>query len=180
MLPSYSVCLEYGISLPHLQSGISINNRVLSQHKVQFVIFGTPQQGETLSLYSSYIAALYHTAPQLTQQEQYEQPYWDYLQQPLQPLMDNLESSTYETFERDTPKYAMYEEAIFQALNDFKASGRRDIVVMVVGAGRGPIVDAAIRAERRYAYSMMLSCLNISYCWACQQEQSPNPFICSR
>ena len=33
----------------------------------------------------------------------------DYLQVPLQPLGDNLESQTYETFERDPVKYARYE-----------------------------------------------------------------------
>jgi hypothetical protein len=33
----------------------------------------------------------------------------DYLQAPLQPLMDNLESATYETFEKDASKYICYE-----------------------------------------------------------------------
>ena len=40
------------------------------------------------------------------------------LQVPLQPLQDNLELQTYETFERDTPKYAAYEEAVHAALLD--------------------------------------------------------------
>lgn len=44
--------------------------------------------------------------------------YWDWLQAPLQPLMDDLQSSTYEVFERDPVKYRNYEEATFQALND--------------------------------------------------------------
>lgn len=40
----------------------------------------------------------------------------DYLQAPLQPLMDNLESQTYEAFEKDPVKYAQYEKAIVKAL----------------------------------------------------------------
>lgn len=30
----------------------------------------------------------------LSEQDQFESPYYDYLQAPLQPLMDNLESQT--------------------------------------------------------------------------------------
>lgn len=40
------------------------------------------------------------------------------VQAPLQPLQDNLESQTYETFERDTNKYLAYEEAVLAALLD--------------------------------------------------------------
>lgn len=35
---------------------------------------------------------------------------------------DNLESATYEVFEKDTTKYVQYEEAVFRALCDRKAS----------------------------------------------------------
>lgn len=44
--------------------------------------------------------------------------YEDFLQCPLQPLMDNLESQTYEVFEKDPVKYSEYERAITQALID--------------------------------------------------------------
>jgi len=37
--------------------------------------------------------------------EQFSKGYEDYLQTPLQPLMDNLESQTYEVFEKDPVKY---------------------------------------------------------------------------
>jgi type II protein arginine methyltransferase len=47
-----------------------------------------------------------------------EAPYLDYLQSPLQPLMDNLESQTYEAFEKDPVKYKQYELAITAALLD--------------------------------------------------------------
>ena len=35
-----------------------------------------------------------------------------------QPLMDNLESHTYEVFEKDPVKYSEYQKAIFYALRD--------------------------------------------------------------
>ena len=95
--------------------------------------------------------------------------YKDRLQYPLQPLMDNLEAQTYETFERDTIKYTQYEQAIVSALHAIKL--RRDalsdlsadrsslamsteevgesdqtVVITVVGAGRGPLVASALAA----------------------------------
>lgn len=69
--------------------------------------------------------------------------YEDYLQAPLQPLMDNLDSGTYEVFERDPVKYDQYEKAIEAALRD-RPPGR--VVMMVVGAGRGPLVTRCLRA----------------------------------
>ena len=71
-------------------------------------------------------------------------------QAPLQPLQDNLENSTYETFERDSIKYTKYEEAIRQALCDM-ASAIEVVVIMVVGAGRGPLVRASLQVGRAEA-----------------------------
>lgn len=34
--------------------------------------------------------------------------------------MDDLESGIYEVFEKDTPKYDAYEEAMYHALVDFR------------------------------------------------------------
>lgn len=48
----------------------------------------------------------------------YARGYEDYLQCPLQPLMDNLESQTYEVFEKDPVKYNEYQRAIYTALLD--------------------------------------------------------------
>ncbi|ADV21175.1 protein arginine N-methyltransferase 5 [Cryptococcus gattii E566] len=72
------------------------------------------------------------------------QDYSDYLQAPLQPLMDDLGSMTYNIFENDPVKYAQYETAITQALLDLPANKKH--VMTVVGAGRGPLVDCALRA----------------------------------
>lgn len=41
------------------------------------------------------------------------------MQSPLQPLTDNLESITYEVFEKDPIKYDWYERAVALALKYF-------------------------------------------------------------
>ncbi|KAI8831099.1 protein arginine N-methyltransferase [Chytridium lagenaria] len=58
--------------------------------------------------------------------------------------MDNLESATYEVFEKDPIKYMEYERAVALALAD---SPKQLNIVMVVGAGRGPLVDCVLRAS---------------------------------
>ncbi|EPS73385.1 hypothetical protein M569_01367, partial [Genlisea aurea] len=75
--------------------------------------------------------------------------YRDFLQAPLQPLMDNLEAQTYETFEKDTVKYIQYQRAVAKALVDRvpdENASTLTTVLMVVGAGRGPLVRASIQA----------------------------------
>lgn len=47
-----------------------------------------------------------------------EVQYRNYLQSPLQPLADNLEAATYETFENDSIKYELYEQACAKAFRD--------------------------------------------------------------
>lgn len=54
--------------------------------------------------------------------ERYARGYEDYLQSPLQPLMDNLESQTYEVFEKDPVKYTQYQTAIYQAISMIAAT----------------------------------------------------------
>lgn len=77
-----------------------------------------------------------------------EEAYLDHLQRPLQPLGDHLEFSTYETFEKDPVKYAEYQNAIFMALNDHVSISSKSItvVILVAGAGRGPLVKCALDA----------------------------------
>merc|ERR1719230_1100292 len=85
--------------------------------KVQVIIAGLPEgegaDSETFK-YVNYVARLYQSRAPLTAAEQFELPYHDYLQAPLQPLQDDLESQTYETFEKDPVKYVRYEDAIFR------------------------------------------------------------------
>lgn len=52
--------------------------------------------------------------------EDYYRGYEDFLQIPLQPLMDNLDQYTYEIFEKDPIKYIEYRRAIKLALLDKK------------------------------------------------------------
>ncbi|GMH75084.1 hypothetical protein TrST_g5002 [Triparma strigata] len=86
-----------------------------------------------------------------------ESSYLDYLQAPLQPLADNLEFGTYETFERDPVKYRNYESAVLLAIRDGVNlqkwggnTGNNVVNLMVVGAGRGPLVRASLNAVKRY------------------------------
>ncbi|KAL5676318.1 hypothetical protein ACJX0J_012449, partial [Zea mays] len=58
------------------------------------------------------------------------------------PLMDNLEVQTYEIFEKDVVKYTQYRRAVAKALVDRVADdavSTTRTVLMVVGAGRGPL-----------------------------------------
>lgn len=75
--------------------------------------------------------------------------YGDFLQAPLQPLMDDLGSATYDVFERDPVKYRQYEEAIYLAILDKAAEGNDDLVIVIAGAGRGPLVACTLRALAR-------------------------------
>lgn len=68
--------------------------------------------------YLLYAKHLVKMRPKPSSIEAYSEGYNDLLQLPLQPLADNLESLTYEVFERDPVKYAQYEKAIFKALQD--------------------------------------------------------------
>jgi len=105
--------------------------------------------------------------------ERFGAGYQDYLQSPLQPLTDNLESITYEVFEKDPVKYEWYERAIAQALRDWVAQGKYAsgpggrIVVAVVGAGRGPLVTRALAASKKTGIAIDM--------WAV--EKNPNAFV---
>ena len=66
--------------------------------------------------------------------------------------MDNLESGTYEVFEKDPVKYQEYQNAIYLALIDKipqEEIKTKTVLVMVLGAGRGPLVRAALKAAQR-------------------------------
>lgn len=118
----------------------------LMAYKAQFVIRGKSRHADGLETYVRYMRYLNsEKRPKPTQQDEFESPYYDYLQMPLQPLMDNLESQTYETFEKDPIKYRNYEWAVRDALR--KTPQEKTTVIMVVGAGRGPLVQASLRAS---------------------------------
>uniref|UniRef100_A0A5B6ZHV2 Protein arginine N-methyltransferase n=1 Tax=Davidia involucrata TaxID=16924 RepID=A0A5B6ZHV2_DAVIN len=106
-------------------------------------------QKHPLRSYLDYVGYLYQRMEPLPEQERFELTYRDYLQSPLQPLMDNLEAQTYETFEKDAVKYIQYQRAICKALLDRIPDEKASLittVLMVVGAGRGPLVRASLQA----------------------------------
>jgi len=64
----------------------------------------------TLTSYGEYVSYLNRNLPEMTEVERTSIGYQDYMQSPLQPLMDNLENHTYEVFEKDPVKYQQYEK----------------------------------------------------------------------
>jgi hypothetical protein len=66
--------------------------------------------------YLRYIKHLFSIRP-IECEAEAEIPYRDLLQSPLQPLMDNLESQIYETFEKDPIKYVQYEQVSLSLFN---------------------------------------------------------------
>ena len=102
-----------------------------------------------MKFYQQYLDHLYQQIPIGDPLQQFARGYEDYLQCPLQPLMDNLESQTYEVFEKDPVKYSEYGAAMRAALVDLVPEAEldtRELVLIVVGAGRGPLVRAALQA----------------------------------
>ncbi|XP_069735292.1 protein arginine N-methyltransferase 5 isoform X2 [Phaenicophaeus curvirostris] len=120
---------------------------------VQVVLWGAPRHGsKPLSAYLQYLEHLGQHRPPPSAYELFARGYEDYLQSPLQPLMDNLESQTYEVFEKDPVKYSQYQQAIYQCLLDRVPEEEKETnvqVVLVLGAGRGPLVNATLRAARQ-------------------------------
>ncbi|XP_053909113.1 LOW QUALITY PROTEIN: protein arginine N-methyltransferase 5 [Cuculus canorus] len=120
---------------------------------VQVVLWGAPRHGaKPLSGTCSTWSTLGQHRPPPSAYELFARGYEDYLQSPLQPLMDNLESQTYEVFEKDPVKYSQYQQAIYQCLLDRVPEDEKESnvqVVLVLGAGRGPLVNATLRAARQ-------------------------------
>lgn len=75
----------------------------------------------------------------------------DSLRYPLQPLNNNLDTFTYEQFETDPKKYKYYQRAIEEAIIDKIPESEMEtkrLVLIVLGAGRGPLVRASINASK--------------------------------
>jgi protein arginine N-methyltransferase 5 len=106
-----------------------------------------PPKPKDLTPFLSYIRHLQRTQPPRPIIDRFAAGYQDFLQSPLQPLTDNLESITYEVFEKDPIKYEWYERAVAAALLDLRKKLQREIVVAVVGSGRGPLVTRCLKAS---------------------------------
>lgn len=77
----------------------------------------------------------------------YSYGYEDLLQVPLQPLINDLDNNIYAVFEQDPIKYQQYEIAITKALIDKSKESDGVLTICVVGAGRGPLVNASLKAS---------------------------------
>ncbi|KAG0363712.1 hypothetical protein BG005_008082 [Podila minutissima] len=122
------------------------------------------------SPHADYVRYLHRTQETPGVIDQFAVGYQDFLQAPLQPLQDNLESNTYETFEKDPIKYQQYELAVERALLDrpIPTNGEPDItVIMVVGAGRGPLVNCSLRAAEKAGRNVRVYAV----------EKNPNAFV---
>ncbi|KAI4232680.1 MAG: hypothetical protein LQ352_008310, partial [Teloschistes flavicans] len=124
----------------------------------------------------AYILDLLSRQPPVSAFETFSSFFQDYLQGPLQPLAHNLESLTYEVFEKDAIKYDLYESAICKALVDRlekvvggskPSSTENKFVVCVAGAGRGPLVTRALKAAKDAGVAIDL--------WAV--EKNPNAYV---
>lgn len=149
---STSLFLENAKGYPVLPKRYQVFlNPFLKQTKIHILFCGRSRHGSKLfEPYKQYIQYLQNNIQEsMTEADRFIFHYQDTLQNPLQPLMDNLESQTYETFEKDPIKYEKYEEAIYQALCYKKQKTNDCIVVTVVGAGRGPLISATLRASSR-------------------------------
>lgn len=119
----------------------------LSTIQVNFIVKPDSPQDNRIPLYYDYIRHLY-------QKNYIYDPlagYTDFLEIPLQPLYDNLDTGTYEVFEKDPVKYIFYQQAIEQVLIDKVSEDEikdKTTIIMVVGAGRGPLVRATLNAAR--------------------------------
>ncbi|KZV62913.1 PRMT5-domain-containing protein [Peniophora sp. CONT] len=147
----------------------------LMKHRPTIVLARTAERLHakgTEAGYMQYVQHLEKTAPGLVAAategtvENFARGYADYLQAPLQPLMDNLQSTTYNTFEQDPVKYERYEEAMYLALAEWPPSDK-PLVLIVAGAGRGPLVARALKAVDRAKREVTVYAL----------EKNPNAFV---
>lgn len=121
----------------------------------------------------SYLRDVQAKQPPKPEIEKFGAGYQDYLQAPLQPLADNLESITYEVFEKDPIKYEQYERAIAQALHEWDAeekqtsSGTGAVVIAVAGSGRGPLVTRTLRASADTGVAVQVYAV----------EKNPNAYV---
>ncbi|KAI5926042.1 PRMT5 arginine-N-methyltransferase-domain-containing protein [Camillea tinctor] len=136
----------------------------------------TAKNGQKAQGQNEYSAYLRHVERQQEPLSVLEQGtltnFQDWLQSPLQPLSDNLESVTYEVFEGDPVKYHQYEMAIAAALREWDEQGKpksspKGVVIAVAGSGRGPLVTRALRASEKTGVPVEV--------WAV--EKNPNAYV---
>ena len=135
---------------PVLSEAMQEAMKILFQYNVKVVFASRCRHEGNYLPYAQYLNHLKSKfSLECSDKDRFCAPYRDTLQSPLQPLMDNLESQVYETFERDPVKYNAYEVAIAAALTELDSNmgkWKQTVVITVVGAGRGPLIACALRA----------------------------------
>ncbi|KAK3386979.1 methyltransferase-like protein [Podospora didyma] len=142
-------------------------------------------RGSRLPPLNTYVSYLKYLERQQAPYSILETPtlvnFQDWLQSPLQPLSDNLESATYEMFEGDPVKYDQYELAIQEAMAEWKVlkkptssvvskdSDSPELIVAVAGAGRGPLVTRVLRAAKTTNTRIQL--------WALEKNQNAYVYL---
>ncbi|GAB0095126.1 Protein arginine N-methyltransferase [Sergentomyia squamirostris] len=114
------------------------------RNNVKFMVKAN-QHDHSLRYYAEYLNHMHEKYKEVDPMNSLE----DVIEIPLQPLFDNLDTYTYEVFERDPIKYILYQNAIEAALRDRVPDEEIDVktvTLMVLGAGRGPLVRSALNA----------------------------------
>ena len=174
----------------------SLIHRYMKQRQTPFILLADTPPLSTMSASASfkkgphdslnwllYLRHMSKNQQPFSAVEKFGAGYQDYLQAPLQPLTDNLESTTYEVFEKDPIKYEQYEKAtclalqerdpnsvtcVFHLLQKFYSMTLKSIsIVAVVGAGRGPLVSRALRAAESAGRNIQLFAV----------EKNPNAYV---
>lgn len=110
-------------------------------------VFLSGKSDQDIQPYFKYLSFI-HDSSKSDKLYSYSYAYEDLLQVPLQPLINDLDNNMYAIFEQDPIKYQQYEKAITKALTDrAKNSSAEVMTVCVVGAGRGPLVNASLKAS---------------------------------
>ncbi|XP_055696144.1 protein arginine N-methyltransferase 5 isoform X2 [Lutzomyia longipalpis] len=128
------------LSLAH-QDVIS---QFIRKTKAKFIVKANPNDGN-LRYYAEYLRHLQEKFHEVDPMDGFD----DLIEIPLQPLFDNLDTYTYEIFEKDPVKYVYYQRAIEAALIDKipeEEKSTKTAILMVLGAGRGPLVRSSLNA----------------------------------
>lgn len=145
IIPS-SVFIRNSSNYPVLSKAHQTLIEAFIDRKIAFAVKANMNDG-SLRYYAEYIR---HLSDKFTKPDPM-QGFDDLLEIPLQPLYDNLDNYTYEIFEKDPTKYILYQKAIEAALNDRvpdELKQKKTTIIMVLGAGRGPLVRAALNAAK--------------------------------
>ena len=145
LIVPYTIFLINRSNYPTLtQAHQKVIQMLVQYTKCMIAIEPTGLQDQRVREYAEYVLHVIKTGVKCT-----DGSHDDCLRYPLQPLYDNLETGTYEVFEVDPSKYILYQRAIEAAMIDKipeNEKNTKQLVLMLLGAGRGPLIRAALNA----------------------------------